>query len=1323
MTVAWGKLRQSILLIIIAGLTVGTLVTYFFVYVKDKEAYVDKRNFKELSKSAQNIQRKIMVYSTREVTRNFLQYNLNFILTKYFPSSNCLRVKEAFLPYLKTEIEKDKFELSLDSFDLTESKNLSIDKARSGLKISNNTWTFVFHDLLTTCKSKENALVECDIAKDISCIRYRAVSSIPIEKFIRPLLKDDIFSEYVLIDADTSSNNFVLFESALLGAADSLRSMLRSFKDEIMINGIDYRIYAFKFLVEDKPWILIGLQDRESYLNETRSFDRSILYTIILISLILIISLPWIKVILISKNEKLNKADVTMCGVSLLLGCFLWTILLVRLDYEHLFKNYDPDVSDLKYLADEVEKRFEKEITLAYEELNKANESFNHSDEDSLKYSKRSDKTFRYRPSYESFEVISWIDSLGIQQYKWTWGEKPTKKIDVSRRIYFVNALRDVGWPWIDNKKLVLESIRSWNNSGNLAVISKPTQQKGLKVVSISSFLRSAIDCVVPMGYKFCIADQSGNVWFHSNSDRNLNENIFEECNIKYDLNTILYSKGRKSTVIYENRKHDLHIRPLEKFPLFLITMKELSGEQRSKAFVTEITFVLVIIHISLIIVTISIVWLTWRRSLRKYSTPRSSDWLKPDEDKIPAYIKISLLNVVISALLILFAWWLDPTDEIFLYLLTPLYVLPAYYLFLNNQTLGDLFRPLNRGLLVTMLLMITLINFFFFNWIGASPNIIIHQAIILLVIGCWWLFSSNIESAKRLLNSLLNKIKAKHIVRKTSLRTSYSLALTSLFILVAIIPVFEFHRAAFGLERIRYSMELQYNAMSDILNLKNKNNDIYLLPGVEVQRAPYSIPRRVAIPYQRLSKFISPVMDTSATGFIRRDTSFYAYIKDRPWYWSWTDQGRVSWFQDWRNNSFSLRSDLHMYHFPHPLGWVAGLVGLLYLFVFSRYLVTRIFMFDTNRNLVEADMFLVTSESEIGVQQNATTVQLKNHLFIIGLPFSGKQDYVDKLHPPEQNKRVVIDLVNYKYEDSILSVAQNSNSEKIGVIIIDHFEYDFLSKGTNYTKLRLLEELFLSRRKIVVLSTIHPSQLLEQYRRDRETAERWNGIFSHFYNIFFPLHRVHLKKSEIMTQFSINDEKWRMNQHYYEFIERECGHGKFLQNLKPTMYSLVNSADKSKLTLEELSDKVKSLAYTYYASIWSSCSKEERFLIYDLAEDGVINNKNAYSIIQLIYKGVFRQQRTLSLMNRSFRNFVLTYVDPEELLAMRKQTMSHGTWHSVKGPILFVFAIAILFLLYTQRGLADEIMALLGALVAAIPVFLRSFASVDVPARPKGKH
>ena len=169
-------------------------------------------------------------------------------------------------------------------------------------------------------------------------------------------------------------------------------------------------------------------------------------------------------------------------------------------------------------------------------------------------------------------------------------------------------------------------------------------------------------------------------------------------------------------------------------------------------------------------------------------------------------------------------------------------------------------------------------------------------------------------------------------------------------------------------------------------------------------------------------------------------------------------------------------------------------------------------------------------------------------------------------------------------------------------------------------------------------------------------------------------------------------------------------------------MYSLVDIANKNKLTIEELSDKVKSLAYTYYASIWSSCSKDERFLIYDLAEDGLVNIKNDEVIVQLIYKGIFIQRRTLSIMNRSFRNFVLSYVNPTEVLEMRKETLSHGTWSRVKGPIIFILCIAILFLLYTQKGFSTQIMAFLSTIAAGIPLILKLLTLVETPSKPKDK-
>ncbi len=121
--------------------------------------------------------------------------------------------------------------------------------------------------------------------------------------------------------------------------------------------------------------------------------------------------------------------------------------------------------------------------------------------------------------------------------------------------------------------------------------------------------------------------------------------------------------------------------------------MKELSLERQSKAYVIEATFVLVLGHVLVILMTILIIWVTWRRSLRTFTVRRSSDWLKPDEDKIGGYLRIALLNFVIAGLFLPFIhpfFTREPTPEIFAFVITPLYILPLYYLFLNNQKIAD---------------------------------------------------------------------------------------------------------------------------------------------------------------------------------------------------------------------------------------------------------------------------------------------------------------------------------------------------------------------------------------------------------------------------------------------------------------------------------------------------------------------------------------------------------------------------------------------------------------------------------------------------------
>lgn len=414
-------------------------------------------------------------------------------------------------------------------------------------------------------------------------------------------------------------------------------------------------------------------------------------------------------------------------------------------------------------------------------------------------------------------------------------------------------------------------------------------------------------------------------------------------------------------------------------------------------------------------------------------------------------------------------------------------------------------------------------------------------------------------------------------------------------------------------------------------------------------------------------------------------------------------------------NDGLLIESPIYFFSFPlphrSPAFWLIALLGIVYLLVFTRFLVTRIFIFDKNKRLIEADHhLLMKNENPEFLPEEIRKENILNHLFVIGLPFSGKKEYLNKLYPPTDSKRLTIDLILLNMNNQWQSILKEASNETIEVIIVDHFEYDFENKELNNLKLSLFEKLFLLKdKKIVIISTIHARQMLEVYGKNQilPELERWNAVLSHFYELYYPL------KINIDTNCSLaSPEKRRSHEELFNFVELECSHGLFMQNLKPTMYALIESS-KDKLSIKELSDKIGSLANAYYISLWSTCSKDERFLIYDLAEDGLVNSKNADSITRLLYKGIFTRDNTLSLMNTSFRSFVLSYIIPEQQVAFRLEAARVGSWSRIRGPMFTMLGLTALFLLYTQKGFSAQVTGFFGALGTIIPILLRILESV----------
>lgn len=241
---------------------------------------------------------------------------------------------------------------------------------------------------------------------------------------------------------------------------------------------------------------------------------------------------------------------------------------------------------------------------------------------------------------------------------------------------------------------------------------------------------------------------------------------------------------------------------------------------------------------------------------------------------------------------------------------------------------------------------------------------------------------------------------------------------------------------------------------------------------------------------------------------------------------------------------------------------------------------------------------------------------------------------------------------------------------------------------------------------QITILSTLNPQEILRTY----DLAEgdftaikfRWKRVFDSFYK----------------SILSVRPSNLRMKERIREIIRRECAHGKFLQSIQEelvTQLRIPGSYLSKTLIEEEIILQIGIRANLYYHALWSACSADEQLLIYDLAQDGLINSRNLKAVESLLRKGIFiTDDDTIHLMNRSFRNFVLTVVDPEEALQMELEIQKDATWSRAKIPLALVIFSVAAFLFYTDiNQVVDETAAFITAITALLPVISKVIAGV----------
>jgi hypothetical protein len=121
-----------------------------------------------------------------------------------------------------------------------------------------------------------------------------------------------------------------------------------------------------------------------------------------------------------------------------------------------------------------------------------------------------------------------------------------------------------------------------------------------------------------------------------------------------------------------------------------------------------------------------------------------------------------------------------------------------------------------------------------------------------------------------------------------------------------------------------------------------------------------------------------------------------------------------------------------------------------------------------------------------------------------------------------------------------------------------------------------------------------------------------------------------------------------------------------------------------------------------YYRLIWNECSEDQKFVLSQLAEDGLLNPTNGRAIRQLMRRGLIVKDPQFRILNESFRRFLVSSTAPEMKEKWVRESRSSG-WGKLRGTFFITMTLVGVFLLTTQNALwqssAAYVTTALGAL------------------------
>jgi len=287
-------------------------------------------------------------------------------------------------------------------------------------------------------------------------------------------------------------------------------------------------------------------------------------------------------------------------------------------------------------------------------------------------------------------------------------------------------------------------------------------------------------------------------------------------------------------------------------------------------------------------------------------------------------------------------------------------------------------------------------------------------------------------------------------------------------------------------------------------------------------------------------------------------------------------------------------------------------------------------------------------------------------------------------------------------------------------LVVILNIENNFEDAKVTEEKLECISSLVEKNKKVIIISAIYPSAIREllsgkNYQEEETPPDAANAKMMHLIFTNSAVVTVPLIKNKFPQAKPDDDnQKAKVAQ---LFLDEETRYTLFLKELRPVLLLQAAGTSQEKFLEDKLTIKAESLANNFYMGIWRSLSSDEKFILYDLAADGLVNLHNTFAVGQLMNKGLILEEKEghLQIFNRSFRHFIMSSLTDKEVSRLRMLHKQHSNWSNLQGPLLLIVLAVFVFLAIAQEGLYSKVIGVISGMAAGIPALLKLLSMIGV--------